>query len=96
MGDQFKQQEEDIQKLMVLKKKSIEVNDLHREVDKENAQENWSTKLKLFQDEASKQSWQAALDKAMKAVEDLIAKLRSLDQVRVQIIAIKEDLENKI
>lgn len=62
----------------------------------ENAQENWSTKLKLFQDEASKQSWQAALDKAMKAVEDLIAKLRSLDQVRVQIIAIKEDLENKI
>ena len=37
MGDQFKQQEEDIQKLMVLKKKSIEVNDLHREVDKENA-----------------------------------------------------------
>lgn len=37
MGDQFKQREEDIQKLMVLKKKSIEVNDLHREVDKENA-----------------------------------------------------------
>lgn len=32
----------------------------------------------------------------MKAVEDLIAKLRSLDQVRVQIISIKEDLENKI
>lgn len=32
----------------------------------------------------------------MKAVEDLIAKLRSLDQVRVQIIAIKEVLENKI
>ena len=79
--------EDDIQKLMDVKKKSIEVNDLHREIDKENAlninqkihqlidtlisldkrrreaqtilenaQENWSTKLKLFQDEASKQS----------------------------------------
>lgn len=32
----------------------------------------------------------------MKAVEDLIAKLRSLDQTRVQTIAIKEELENKI
>lgn len=42
----------------------------------ENAQENWSTKLKLFQDEASRQSRQAALDKAVKTVEDLIARLR--------------------
>lgn len=87
MGDSYKQREDDIQKLMDVKKKSIEVNDLHREIDKENAlninqkihqlidtlisldkrrreaqtilenaQENWSTKLKLFQDEASKQS----------------------------------------
>lgn len=32
----------------------------------------------------------------MKAVEDLIAKLWSLDQTRVQTIAIKEELENKI
>lgn len=37
MGDSYKQREDDIQKLMDVKKKSIEVNDLHREIDKENA-----------------------------------------------------------
>lgn len=37
MGDSYKQWEDDIQKLMDVKKKSIEVNDLHREIDKENA-----------------------------------------------------------
>jgi len=37
MGDSYKKREDDIQKLMDVKKKSIEVNDLHREIDKENA-----------------------------------------------------------
>ena len=37
MGDSYKQREDDIQKLMDVKKKNIEVNDLHREIDKENA-----------------------------------------------------------
>ena len=37
MGDSYKQREDDIQKLMDVKKKSIEINDLHREIDKENA-----------------------------------------------------------
>jgi hypothetical protein len=37
MGDDFKNREKEIQKLMEMKKKSVEVNDLFREVDKENA-----------------------------------------------------------
>lgn len=128
MGTQFKQREAEIQKLMEVKQKQIEVNDLHREVDKENAlninqkihelidtlismdkkrreaqnllenaQENWQTKkLKLFEDEASRQSRQNAIDKASKAVEDLINKLRNLDKTKNDVEAIKEDLENKI
>lgn len=37
MGDEFKQKEETIQKLIQDQKKALEVNDLHREIDKENA-----------------------------------------------------------
>ena len=56
----------------------------------------WSAKLILFQDEANRQSREAAKAKAMEKVEELLIKLRKINTDLNELNEIKEGLENKI
>lgn len=72
------------------KKRRVSQNNL------ENALENWSIKLKLFQDEASRQSREAAKAKAIQKVEELLARLKKLTTEENDLHQLKESLENKL
>lgn len=76
------------------------VNIEKKRLDSQNTLENglsgWSAKLKLFQDETSRQSREAAKKKAFAKVEDLLEKLRKVSNDMSELHEIKESLDYKI
>jgi len=62
----------------------------------ENALGDWSAKVKLFEDEASRKSWEAATKAAFEKVEDLLAQLKGVTQRLAELEETKENLETKL
>ena len=62
----------------------------------ENAQEKWTAKLKLFEDEASRMSRENANKKRAAEVENLLNKLDRLNKERNEIARERDELEAKV
>ena len=62
----------------------------------DNAQESWTAKLSLFQDEASRASRESANQKRAVEVENMLAKLNKLNQDRNEIARQRDELEASV
>lgn len=85
-------------KLSTLISTLVEVDKARRESqDKlENSQENWTAKLKLFQDEAARSSRETANNKRSVEVDNLLAKLDRLNRDQNEIAKQRDVLEARV